>query len=91
MEVEWKLSKMRTHSSINLLNDLSELAGNVGGVTVEDWSVLGSSAKGTTVTQVGKRLTPAPICPGWLRTMTWALKEAASEAGWFLESEQTVR
>jgi hypothetical protein len=40
MAVEVKLSKMRTHSSINLLNDLSELAGNVGGVTIQNGSVL---------------------------------------------------
>jgi hypothetical protein len=40
MEVEGDLSEMKTHSSINLLNDLSELAGNVGGVTIQNGSVL---------------------------------------------------
>jgi hypothetical protein len=40
IEVEGSLSKMKTHSSIDLLNDLSELAGNVGGVTIQNGSVL---------------------------------------------------
>lgn len=40
IEVEGNLSKMKTHSSINLLDDLSELAGNVSGVTVQNGSVL---------------------------------------------------
>merc|ERR1712142_1458961 len=33
---------------------------------------------------------PFPISPGWLRTMTWALKVLASLAGSFFESEATL-
>merc|ERR1719369_173315 len=32
---------------------------------------------------------PLEICPGWLRTMTWAVKFAQPTAGLFLESEAT--
>merc|ERR1711971_1398211 len=32
---------------------------------------------------------PLQICPGWLRTMTWAVKSLAPQAGLFLESEAT--
>ncbi len=33
---------------------------------------------------------PAPTWPGWLRTMTWALKESAPFGGSFLESPATL-
>ena len=32
---------------------------------------------------------PLQICPGWLRTITWAVKSLAPTAGLFLESEAT--
>merc|ERR1740128_1420766 len=32
---------------------------------------------------------PLETCPGWLRTMTWAVKSETPEAGLFLESEAT--
>merc|ERR1719342_2007483 len=34
-------------------------------------------------------LYPLETCPGWLRTMTWAVKSATPQAGLFLESEAT--
>merc|ERR1711892_107477 len=41
------------------------------------------------VWQSSTGLYPLETCPGWLRTMTWAVKSATPQAGLFLESEAT--
>merc|ERR1712106_571620 len=41
------------------------------------------------VWQSSTGLYPLETCPGWLRTMTWAVKSATPQAGLFLGSEAT--
>lgn len=77
-----------------LLNshELGELARNVGGVAVQDGGVAGADLSGVVQNflistrnedkRSSKELENVP--------MTWALNEAASLAGSFLESEQTL-